>query len=519
LVARQLHRSRRLPGLRAARAIAAFAAAALGLAACGGAPARPGRIVLLSMDTVRADRVSGWAADEPTPVLAEIAAGGVRVRRFYAASSYTIPSHMSLFTGLDAAEHGVHEEDARLDPAVPTLALLLWNAGFRTQAFHEGVYVAPRFGFDRGFETYREVGRNALPNQALPEVLAFLRAQGERPYFLFLHTYAAHFPYGGFARYRDAQPERGLPSDAELAEWRRRWPRGRPSETTVAARVPPATHLLCTLYNQFAEARGEMLGCGSNELPPGFAATPHFEDDVAALRRSYDARIASIDGALGAIRATLLELGQWEDTLLVVTSDHGEAFFEHGHYRHDYVPFDEVLRVPLVISWPAGLGGRAGAVLEGLAWHPDLFPTLLGLAGLRAEPRAAALDLGPALRGEATLPDGRAVFPAVLQAAHLPQEPLRRVAVQGDEKWIEGHPRFGDADGLLFDVARDPGERENLRATRPGRAAALRQLAGAYAARLEPRPVARQAGREDPATAAPLPAEEREKLRALGYLE
>ena len=97
---------------------------ALALAACGGErPPRPGRIILFSMDTVRADRVDG--AGQDTPALAAIAAEGVRFERFYAASTYTMPAHMSIFTGLDAAEHGVHSSWARLSPTVSTLAELL----------------------------------------------------------------------------------------------------------------------------------------------------------------------------------------------------------------------------------------------------------------------------------------------------------------------------------------------------------------------------------------------------------
>ena len=91
------------------------------------------------MDTVRADRVSGYGSTNATPGLAEIADRGVLFRRSYAASSYTIPSHMSIFTGLDPAEHGGHQQFAQLGPDVPTMASLFQDAGYRTRGFHEGV--------------------------------------------------------------------------------------------------------------------------------------------------------------------------------------------------------------------------------------------------------------------------------------------------------------------------------------------------------------------------------------------
>ncbi|MFP8874843.1 MAG: sulfatase-like hydrolase/transferase, partial [Myxococcota bacterium] len=185
---------------------------------------RPGRIILVSMDTVRADHVSGYGVRETTPTLAEIAAEGVLLQSFYAASSYTLPSHMSIFTGLDPGEHGVLRDEAELNPGVPTLPEILEKAGYETAAFHEGGYVSPRYGFARGFGSYRELPRLAAVEGALPDILSWLRSHRAQPYFLFIHTYAAHYPYGGWDRYREAAGEgRDLPDRAEIEGLRARW--------------------------------------------------------------------------------------------------------------------------------------------------------------------------------------------------------------------------------------------------------------------------------------------------------
>lgn len=482
------------------------------------APLRPARIVLLSIDTARDDRIDA----ETAPAIARLAAEGARAERFYAASNYTLPSHMSIFTGLDPREHGVTRDAARLDPGVPTLAELLGASGYRTRAFHEGAYVEARFGFARGFEVYRRHPHVDVVREALPGVLDWIRDQGDAPWFLFLHTYAAHFPYGGFARYRSEAPERALPADGEIDDLRRRYPGERLYGPARRAALPPDERYACSLYNQLAEAHAALLPCGSDVLDEEFRAAAEADRDLAAIVRSYDARIGEVDDAVARIRKTLEAMGQWEDTLFVITADHGESFYEHGLPKHEYVPFDEVLRVPLVISWPRFFGERGGVLVAGPAWHLDLLPTLLSLAGIPPPDGLPGVDLAPVLAGEAALPEGRGVFPAILRPAHKEQRPLRRVVIQGDRKRIEGHAVFGDEAGFLFDLSADPGERRNLRTQRPGEVAALDAAIAEWEAGLSLRePIHQDTGR--PISGEPEPVELapdlQQRLRQLGYVE
>lgn len=490
--------------LASALALALAGPALLALVGCGaGETPPPQRIVLVSLDTVRASSVSGYGDADTTPTLLEIAGEGVLFRNTVAASSYTIPSHMSIFTGLDPAEHGVHEFHARLAPEVDTLASRLKAAGYRTQAFHEGGFVDARFGFGRGFDEYRELPRQAVLDERLPEVLDWIRSTAETPYFLFLHSYSAHFPYGGYERYRREHPERGLPPAEVLA-------RVTPAESAA----DPALHHDCTLYNQLAERQAAVLSCGERKAGEAFRRSPHFAADLRAIRRSYRERIRRLDAALGRIRAALRERGQWQDTLLVVTSDHGEAFFEHGIYGHPFVPFDEVLRVPLVIAYPRLPAGARGRVEPGLVSHLDLLPTVLSLAGQPVPEGLQGQDLSPVLHGRSSVAPDRTVYAGVLRVAHKPQVPLRRVVVTPALKFIEGHASFGDAEGLLFDWHADPAERENLRTRRPDDFATLAEQAATYRTGL--RPVAEDA----PAgAAAPLSEDQAERLKALGYAD
>jgi arylsulfatase A-like enzyme len=508
--------------------------ALLWLVACGDAnitegPPRPGRIILVSMDTVRADHVTGYGVRETTPTLAEIAEEGVVLKNFYSASTYTLPSHMSIFTGLDPQEHGVFRDEAELNPGVPTLSEILAHAGYETAAFHEGGYVSPRYGFARGFGSYRELPRLAAVEGALPEILSWLRGHQDQPYFLFIHTYAAHYPYGGWDRYRaQADAERGLPGSADIEELRVRWngAHARRTEGRAPDVVPKQERSFCTLYNQLSESHAQILGCGDNYLSADLLDSRTADQDVEAVKASYDERISKIDRALGEIRRVLIDLGEWDDTLLIVTADHGEAFLEHGSSQHDYNPFNEVIKVPAVISYPKLLQQGSVRMVEEATWHLDLMPTILGLSGIPVPSALKGLDLAPILTGEQMLPSGRTVYPAILRLAHRESRPVRRVAVEGSMKFVEGDARFGDPEGLLFDLSKDPEEQDNLRVRRQKEFRALSERATLWHSSLTPHPsIHQETGRflpTNPAVEVPqieLSTEDREKLRELGYAD
>jgi arylsulfatase A-like enzyme len=483
---------------------------------------RPRRIILFSMDTVRADRVAGYSAAD-TPAIRKIADQGVLFRDFYAASTYTLPSHMTMMTGLMPLEHGVVNEMSKLALDVPSLASLLAAAGYSTHSFNEGGYVDARFGFDRGFDEYDARKNVWTVDTGLWAILEWIRSQRNEPYFLFLHTYAAHYPYGGFRDYRDRHPERGLPSDRELEQLRITYhERGFWQKNPAARELPAELQSKCTMWNALRDT-GDRLECGGRLFSIEPLRGPHLEMDLAALRHSYDERIRKIDRAIGQIHKLLVELGQWQDTLFVITSDHGESFFEHGRPMHDYSPFNEVLKVPLVISYPRRL--PTARVIDGLSWHLDLMPSLLGLAGVEPPPGLRGLDLTPILLGSEAIPEDRAIFPLLLRGANRFYAPMRRIVLQKDYKYIDGDERLGDPEGFLFDLAESPDESENLRARRPREVARLRGLISDYERRLRPgSPVHQKTGEPVP----PYPGrsrrddvlddEVRAKLEALGYL-
>lgn len=459
----------------------------------------PQRIILVSMDTVRASEVNGYGGNS-TPVLAEIARAGVLFSDAYASSTFTIPSHMSMFTGLHPLEHGVKDDKTGLAESVPTLAEALRRAGYRTQAFHEGGYVSSRYGFDRGFDAYDELPRVAVVREGLPQILEWMHAQDERPYFLFLHTYAAHNPYGGYDEYRALRPELDLPTRADLISALDE------QQTTPLDRDTRAQLLL---FNQLCDARADRLAGVELLLPPGFDETPEAEKYLEAIQWAYRRRIRGIDAAIGQLRDTLLELDQWQDTLLIVTSDHGEAFFEHGLSWHGDVPFNEVLRIPLILSYPRVLAHASRRVERSPVSHLDLLPTILGFAQI-PHPRNAGTDLRHIMDAAGTATVHRPIFTVVQEVPFKPEAPAREVVIDGRYKLVESRTRLAEAPGLLFDLETDPGEERNLFEERPDVRA---RLLSSLETRRESQRTANPTLRDSP----PLSPGDDEKLQALGY--
>ena len=402
------------------------------LAACdGGSSERPDRIVVATIDTLRADRVGAYGYERAhTPTLDGLAERGTLFETALSPVPLTLPSHATLFTGLEPPRHGVrHNAIYRLAESIPTLTERLAATDRATAAFLGAVVLHSRYGLARSFDVYD------LESERLAAGL------------------------GGYAeRTADAV------ADAALA-----W----------LEDAPPRFFLWIHFYDPHAEY----------EPPPGFrlsAPTP------------YDGEIAFSDSQLGRILARIDERFGPEGTLVVATSDHGEALGEHGEITHSYSIYEATQRVPLILAGPGVPAGRRIRAPVRLA---DVAPTVLALTGAEPLPDVDGRDLGPWLDAGEPPAGPPAYMETVATRYDYGWSPLYGLR---DERWkyIQA-PR-----PELYDLANDPGERENLVARETERVSALDR---ALTALRDQAPVA--------AAEAVQPDEaERAQLESLGYV-
>jgi arylsulfatase A-like enzyme len=479
------------------RRVAGWGLAALLCGAC--APAPPPDLVLVSIDTLRADALGCYGNPRPTsPHLDALAAAGLRFAEVWAPAPNTATSHASLFTGLPPWTHRVanissleHGTPA-LHPAFVTLAEQLSAAGYQTAAVTDGGPLGESWDLLQGFDLrdprYRDV------RQSVDQCLELLADRDPaRPLFLFLHTYQVHEPY--------------CPSP----EWVARF---------AADYDGPLLAALELVRAEQAQPGARPNGRVMLRDRERFTA-----QDVAFLRALYDAEVGYTDGELARLIAALPDT-----TALAVTSDHGEEFGEHGVFGHQQL-HAETLRVPLLLRLPGG--EFAGRVVEEPVRLLDLHPTLLGLAGLAPATAIGALpeagrDLLAALRRG--LPLAAPAFASTNEHLHpaSAELPWLRAVRSGEHSYLDRvlAGGRGERTAEVYDRA-DAAERAPLfrgdPAQRGGEGAAplARGLAGEVERHLER--AARL--REDLLRGAP-PAPTRrdaraavEELRALGYLE
>ena len=448
------------PACRAIRLLLAIAAFTTG---CGEAP-QLRNLLLISLDTLRADHLGAYGYPRPTsPFLDRLASQGVLFEQAYATSPWTLPSHASLFTGLYPSQHGVMTEELALPDDLPTLAESLRNRGFATAGFVSGIFVGPRFGLGRGFERYVAIptraksGGSATSLSATARVsaggLEWLAAQEGRPFFMFLHFFDIHSDYRPEPRYAEqfGKPYQG-PVDGSTRQ------------------------LIAFLRRQIA-----------------FDA-----DDRAHLVDLYDAEIRQLDQGLEDLFARLSELGALEQTLVVVTADHGEELFDHGGVFHGRTQYQEMLRVPLIIVGP---GIPRGLRSDRPVSLVDLAPTLLTLFGAAVPPAVAGRDLAPLWQGDGAGWPERDLF-AEANSTSEGGSPQRAV-LRGRWKLV----LHASGQRELFDLGGDPSERANRAAAEPERTA---ELARELTTRLA-------SVRQAPALPR-LSPEMRKQLEALGYL-
>ena len=344
----------------------------------------PPNIVFVSIDSLRPDHLGCYGYDKPTsPFLDGLAAGGARFENAVSTTSWTLPSHASMFTGLLGKTHGLVDNGMSLSEDQVTLAELLKGQGYHTAGFFGGPYLHPTFGLHQGFDVYescmsqsfdglsgdevRNVEMSAAPpshtditgprTQKRVEDWARERVEegASDPYFLFLHLWDVHYNFNPPDEFREmfVDPNYNGPADGRL------------------------------MHNK--------------AIRPGMAQSDL--DHVLAL---YDGEIRFTDEILKRIFRDLTDKGMMKNTLVLITADHGEEFFEHNNVGHNKTLFDEVLRIPMIAHWPGHI--EAGQVIEDQVQIVDLMPTFASFAGFNGSLPSQGADISPLLAGRKMKP-------------------------------------------------------------------------------------------------------------------
>ena len=457
--------------------------------ACGGGPEIE-NVLLISIDTLRADRLGSYGYERDTsPALDRLAAEGVRFAHTISQSPWTTPSHMALMTSLQPSSHTVNQDYVQflndragkrryriLPDGVDTLAGLLKAQGFRTIALTGGITISGDLGFERGFDTYLEDARKLKPEN-WAQLVGWLSEPDLRPFFLFFHTFEVHAPY---LRIGDARP---LMTD-EQAE----------------------------ALQAFINANPEMR---ERDLKKYLEEQELFRVEITS--RLYDGGVRSVDQFLGRLFDELRRRGLWDRTLIVVTSDHGEEFADQRHFAiynvHCDGTYDHFLRVPLIFRIPGRFA--EGRVVEEQVRLIDVAPTILDLLGIPIPDQMQGTSLVGWMEGREHTPRLEAFSEAMCIG------PEWKSLRSADYKYMASFPVTdaertgipGQAESeKLFDLRNDPGEKSDLAAAQPDLLRRMRSRLFRYYLE-EALPVA---GEERSLEINP---ELEKELRALGYLD
>lgn len=336
-------------------------------------PPRP-NLVLISIDTLRADRLGLYGYDRPTsPYLDAWARGAVVFEDAVAPAPWTLPSHVSMLTGMGALAHGVNGRLPAPD-SLPFLAETLRAHGYSTAAWTGGSWLAARYGFAQGFDRYHAW---TAPDDwdgelaaHVEEAVAWLRRSPPEPFFLFFHTFETHAPY--------------LPREPFYSRWASDAGLRSAPERIYDRLLPPLAEEGFALRKQLALSR-------DGEAPFGTTPEERLQAGIA-----YDSGVAYADRQLGRLLEALAEDDLARRTLVVVTSDHGESLFEEGLVSHGHL-HDSNLRVPWILALPDGR--RAARRVATQVSLVDLVPTVLDLMELPVPGGLDGDSRAPAIRG------------------------------------------------------------------------------------------------------------------------
>lgn len=441
-------------------------------------------IVLISIDDLRADHLGCYGYKRNTsPHIDSLAQEGLIFSKCYIHEPWTLPSHISLLTSLYPITHGV-DKSHLLDPAIVTLAESLQAQGYTTVgSVSGGVWMHPRYGFGRGFDIY-----NLNPDVRAEDQNAFVKEMLEKyrgkQLFLFIHYFDVHSDIDK------------LPYEAP----------------------PPYNTLFSRDY-----CGGFKGGTGTDFSSKQLAYINEnqialAQDDIECIISLYDNGIAYADKCVGDLIALLKQENRFDNTLIVITADHGEEFQEHGYLLHDNpYYYEEIVHVPLILKLPKTQrnfpGNKRGEIVNDLVESIDIMPTILDIAGIDG-PRVQGMSLLKLIDGDG---NGKECVFGLGSSGNL---------MIRTERWKLVNDRGFQEDRFkLFDLHNDPMERVNLSGTGLAIEARLkeslkRKVEQSHTLKksLIEKGATEQESEKDNDTVTLTP-EEKERLKALGYVK
>jgi arylsulfatase A-like enzyme len=414
--------------MRNVRIRLAFVVCAVVALCCGGKP-EPLNVIIIAVDTLRADHLGCYGYSRDTsPHIDDLAARGVLCERCTSPAPWTLPSFSTVFTSLYPAQHGAETVNSTLRESVPTLAGILKDHGYATGAVVNAPALKPAYGVDRGFDHYHmtpEEGRVA--DGTTLDALRWLDAIGDVPFFAFVHYFDPHLAYSPPTPY-----DKRFTVDYEGA-------------------IGYSFNL-----EGFSRVRDSM-----------FVQMQHLaQADWHRIVGLYDGEIAFTDIAVAELLKGLDERSLRDNTLIVVLSDHGEEFFEHGGFEHGHTLYEELIHVPLLFSLPGRL--PQGVRLSRPVRLLDVAPTILDFLNIETPFHFEGISIRPLLegkgqprdRGNTLLPQGVAYAEALMHGR--------------EQKCVIAFPwklvyEMGTEQEVLFNLEEDPVEMRNIFESHPDR--------------------------------------------------
>ncbi len=434
----------------------------LGLLGCGAPSRAPQRVIVILVDALRADHLGLYGSRlGATPSIDRLGPDSIWFERAFAQASWTRPSVPSLLTGLYPSEHGLTDfietgsevHGAALAEEVATLAEGMHSAGYRTALVGYQSQLSPKFGTAQGFDFYNNNTRT--PDRIQSRFFEWVDEAPNQPFFAYLHYLDIHWPYC-------------------------------PPETTRGRFYTGPSQLdLC------ADWRGLRERLRSGELVLG-------GEDRKLLAARYAEELAALDAALGLLFDELERRGLLDETLLILTSDHGEELYERGGIEHGHTMHEELLHVPFVWKLPRSWSVPRGHPSDALVEIRSTLPTLFELVDQPVPVAVGAPSLLPWIAGTA---DRRSPVEAVVAEANgmfsVRTDRWKLIATKAGERYE------------LYDLEQDPRELDDLASRRPQELAEMKRLLLVWKAGLHP----------VRSEAAVLDQETTEDLKALGYIQ